>query len=71
MTNFITILYSDGYRQVIEQTYGVWHTKCYPKPHHPSDEEIRDICIKVGYHNASNATGRVVYDSGIYIYIRI
>lgn len=55
---------SDGYRQVIEQTYGVWHTKCYPRPHHPTDEEIREICKKVGYHDTSKATGRVVHDSG-------
>lgn len=56
--------FSDGYAQVIQQSYGVWHTKCFPKPHEPTLEEIADICRKVGFTNVHKAQGRIIHEPG-------
>ncbi|TDG47498.1 hypothetical protein AWZ03_006090 [Drosophila navojoa] len=38
------------YGQVIEQSYGIWHTKCFPKSKPPGINEVREICKKLGYN---------------------
>ncbi|XP_037043608.1 serine protease nudel-like isoform X2 [Bradysia coprophila] len=40
----------DGYGQVIEQTFGIWHTKCFPRPHLPTDADVAELCVELGYH---------------------
>lgn len=58
-------LFSDGYAQVIQQSYGVWHTKCFPKPNEPTEDEISDICRKVGYTDLHKARGRIIHEPGL------
>lgn len=53
---------SDGYAQVIQQSYGVWHTKCFPKPNPPNAREIEEICKKLGFTKTTHANGRIIYD---------
>lgn len=46
----ISLHYShDGYGQVIEQTFGIWHTKCFPKEHVPNDADVAELCVELGY----------------------
>lgn len=49
----------DGYGQVIEQTFGIWHTKCFPRPHLPTDADVAEICVELGYHQ-NKASYRVI-----------
>ncbi|XP_055376731.1 serine protease nudel [Condylostylus longicornis] len=53
---------SDGYGQLIEQSFGVWHTKCFPrnKPL-PSQKDIWEICKKLGYNNYQYSENSVKY----------
>lgn len=48
---------------MIEQSYGVWHTKCFPKPKEPTNEDIVEICQKVGYRDVQQARGRIVLET--------
>ena len=40
-----------GFGQVITQSYGIWHTKCFPRDSPPNATEVADICRKLGYKN--------------------
>lgn len=51
------------YGQVIEQTYGIWHTKCFPKTSPPSISEVRDICKKLGYNPDRFPSYRLIDDA--------
>ncbi|EDW78727.2 uncharacterized protein Dwil_GK12588 [Drosophila willistoni] len=51
------------YGQVIEQTYGIWHTKCFPKSSPPKSEEVREICKKLGYNPYRQPSYRLIDDS--------
>lgn len=51
---------SDGYGEVIQQTYGIWHTKCFPRPTPPTDAEVQNICQQIGYYDATRARGRII-----------
>lgn len=61
-------IYSDGYARVIQQSYGIWHTKCFPKPNEPSQEEIADICHKVGYQQLHKSQGRIIHEPSKYVH---
>ncbi|XP_017080584.2 serine protease nudel [Drosophila eugracilis] len=50
------------YGQVIEQTYGIWHTKCFPKSQPPQIDEVRDICKKLGYNPYRQPSYRLIDD---------
>lgn len=53
-------IFSDNYALIIEQTYGVWHTKCFPK-HQPRNEtELIHICHRLGYAAATSVKWRVI-----------
>lgn len=51
------------YGQVIEQSYGIWHTKCFPKSSPPSDTEVREICGKLGYNPSRQPSYRLIDDA--------
>lgn len=63
--------FSDGYAQVIEQSYGVWHTKCFPKPREPTPEDIIEICQKVGYRDVHHARSRIILETSKATYLHI
>ncbi|XP_017135942.1 serine protease nudel [Drosophila miranda] len=50
------------YGQVIEQTYGIWHTKCFPKSAPPNMDEVREICKKLGYNPYRQPSYRLIDD---------
>ncbi|EDV41196.1 uncharacterized protein Dana_GF10896 [Drosophila ananassae] len=50
------------YGQVIEQTYGIWHTKCFPKSSPPQVDEVREICKKLGYNPYRQPSYRLIDD---------
>ncbi|XP_017840080.1 serine protease nudel [Drosophila busckii] len=52
-----------SYGQVIEQTYGVWHTKCFPKSTPPSNDEVRQICRQLGYSPDRQPSYRLIDDA--------
>ncbi|KAJ6641084.1 Serine protease nudel [Pseudolycoriella hygida] len=54
---------NDGYGQVIEQSYGIWHTKCFPRPHLPTDEDVAELCVELGYHQ-NRPSYRLISNSG-------
>ncbi|XP_073841369.1 serine protease nudel [Musca autumnalis] len=54
---------SPSYGQVIEQSYGVWHTKCFPKSNPPDVKEVRRICSKLGYNPYHQPSYRLIDDS--------
>lgn len=47
---------------VIEQSYGIWHTKCFDKRSPINGTEIKDICASLGYRNTQNATWHTLDD---------
>ncbi|KAM8710459.1 hypothetical protein ACLKA7_017128 [Drosophila subpalustris] len=51
------------YGQVIEQSYGIWHTKCFPKSTPPSTAEVREICRKLGYNPDRQPSYRLIDDA--------
>ncbi|XP_017028686.1 serine protease nudel [Drosophila kikkawai] len=51
------------YGQVIEQTYGIWHTKCFPKSKPPHLDEVREICRKLGYNPYRQPSYRLIDDA--------
>lgn len=46
--------------EVMERSFGIWHTKCYPKKTLPSVEEMKDLCKKLGFDNVIYAQVRIV-----------
>lgn len=51
------------YGQVIEQSYGIWHTKCFPKSSPPDSSEVRQICHKLGYNPHRQPNYRLIDDA--------
>lgn len=44
----------------MERSYGIWHTKCFPRSSPPSQEELEDLCKKLGFNETTKAVGRVI-----------
>lgn len=40
---------SDGYYEVMQQEFGIWHTKCFPRSKPPTQTDLVEICRKMGY----------------------
>lgn len=59
-TNFFPKLrYSNGFGEVMQRSFGIWHTKCFPKETPPTLEELEDLCKKLGFKNSAKAIGRI------------
>lgn len=51
------------YGQIIEQKFGLWETKCFPKSNPPTIAEVREICRKLGYHLYNHPSYRLIDDA--------
>ncbi|XP_055630192.1 serine protease nudel isoform X2 [Toxorhynchites rutilus septentrionalis] len=47
-----------NYGEVMQQSFGIWHSKCFPKDVKYDDENIRQICESIGYHRTAKIYGR-------------
>jgi hypothetical protein len=43
----------------MEKSFGIWHTKCFPKETPPTIEELEVLCQKLGFKEGSKAIGRI------------
>lgn len=44
----------------MQRSYGLWHTKCFPKTSPPSQEVLEDICKQLGFKSVIKVHGRVL-----------
>lgn len=54
---------ADGFYEVMQQEFGVWHTKCFPKSKPPTQEDLIEICRTMGYINPQHAKARARVDN--------
>uniref|UniRef100_A0A1A9W4A8 Peptidase S1 domain-containing protein n=1 Tax=Glossina brevipalpis TaxID=37001 RepID=A0A1A9W4A8_9MUSC len=54
---------SRPYGQIIEQKFGLWETKCFPKSNPPTIVEVHEICRKLGYHPYNQPSYRLIDDA--------
>lgn len=43
----------------MEKTFGIWHTKCFPKETPPTQEELEALCKKLGFKDTTKVSARV------------
>ncbi|KAG4076599.1 hypothetical protein HA402_001886 [Bradysia odoriphaga] len=43
----------------VKCTFGIWHTKCFPRPHLPTDADVAELCVELGYHQ-NNPSYRLI-----------
>lgn len=56
---FFAFIASNGYGEVMERSFGIWHTKCFPKDSPPTQDELEVLCRKLGFKETKTAHGRV------------
>lgn len=44
----------------MQQTFGLWHTKCYNKSQPPTPDEMLQLCQVMGYKNHPLADYRII-----------
>ncbi|XP_050073199.1 serine protease nudel [Anopheles maculipalpis] len=54
--------YEAGYGELMEQSYGIWHSKCFPKTAQFDDEYMRRICEQLGYSQVRKIYGRAIVE---------
>uniref|UniRef100_A0A182NKP3 Peptidase S1 domain-containing protein n=1 Tax=Anopheles dirus TaxID=7168 RepID=A0A182NKP3_9DIPT len=54
--------YEAGYGELMEQSYGIWHSKCFPKSAQFDDEYMRRICEQLGYNQVRKIYGRAIVE---------
>ncbi|XP_046613613.1 serine protease nudel isoform X1 [Neodiprion virginianus] len=54
--------YSPGYGEVVQRSYGIWHSQCFPAGSVAENEGI-DLCTELGYEFAKNVTESDASDS--------
>uniref|UniRef100_A0A8D8IZ47 Serine protease nudel n=1 Tax=Culex pipiens TaxID=7175 RepID=A0A8D8IZ47_CULPI len=42
----------------MKQSFGIWHSKCFPKDVKYDDQTIKEICDSIGYHRIAKVYGR-------------
>lgn len=50
---------SGGYGEVMQRSFGIWHTKCFPKSSPPTQDELEELCRKLGFKDTTKAVGRI------------
>lgn len=51
---------SHGYGEIMERSFGIWHTKCFPKSSPPTQEELELLCKRLGFKDTAIAVGRIM-----------
>uniref|UniRef100_A0A182K055 Peptidase S1 domain-containing protein n=1 Tax=Anopheles christyi TaxID=43041 RepID=A0A182K055_9DIPT len=54
--------YEAGYGELMEQSYGIWHSKCFPKTAQFGEEYMRRICEQLGYSQVRKIYGRAILE---------
>uniref|UniRef100_A0A182MEN1 Peptidase S1 domain-containing protein n=1 Tax=Anopheles culicifacies TaxID=139723 RepID=A0A182MEN1_9DIPT len=54
--------YEAGYGELMEQSYGIWHSKCFPTTTKFDDEYMRRICEQLGYSQVRKIIGRAIVE---------
>ncbi|XP_058123209.1 serine protease nudel [Anopheles ziemanni] len=54
--------YEAGYGELMEQSYGIWHSKCFPKTAQFDDEYMRRVCEQLGYSQVRKIYGRAIVE---------
>lgn len=44
----------------MQRSFGVWHTKCFPKISPPTQAELESLCEQIGFANATDVKGRLI-----------
>ncbi|XP_040157483.1 serine protease nudel isoform X2 [Anopheles arabiensis] len=52
--------YEAGYGELMEQSYGIWHSKCFPTTTQFDDEYMKRICEQLGYSQVRKIFGRAI-----------
>jgi hypothetical protein len=55
----LILFFSNGFGEVIQRSFGIWHTKCFSKETPPNLEELEDLCKKLGFKASTKAIGRI------------
>lgn len=51
--------FSDGFGEVMQNSFGIWHTKCFPKAAPPTQEQLEYLCKQLGFGNVARAESRI------------
>lgn len=43
----------------MQKSYGIWHTKCFPKATPPNQDELEYLCKQLGWGNIARAESRI------------
>uniref|UniRef100_A0A182RTY0 Peptidase S1 domain-containing protein n=1 Tax=Anopheles funestus TaxID=62324 RepID=A0A182RTY0_ANOFN len=54
--------YEAGYGELMEQNYGIWHSKCFPRTTKFDDEYMQRICEQLGYRQVRKIYGRAIVE---------
>lgn len=49
-----------GYYRVVERSAGEWQTKCVEKSRELTQQELREICMQMGYQNTTEINHRLM-----------
>lgn len=44
----------------MQRSYGLWHTKCFPRKSPPTQVELENICEQIGFTNSTQVKGRLI-----------
>lgn len=59
----------DGFHEVQQQEFGVWHTKCFPTNVTLTEKNITALCELIGFREIKAPIARIITDSEIGKYI--
>lgn len=51
---------ANGFGEVMQQTFGLWHSKCYNKTTPPNREEMLQLCQTLGYKERTRVDVRIL-----------
>jgi hypothetical protein len=55
----LILFFSNGFGEVIQRSFGIWHTNCFPKEIPSNLEELEDLCKKLGFKACTKVIGRI------------
>lgn len=54
---------TNDYGEVMKQTFGLWHSKCYKKPTDPDKAEMLQLCETLGYKENTKVDVRIIKEA--------